>query len=93
MTSKKLFGDGTHGPGLGKSAMEGKREGGRKRGIGQKSHGREGRGERKGGLGQVPGRGGGRREKGWVPKRVWIFGNFDLGKRRQEEDPPRDSPP
>lgn len=49
--------------------------------------------EGRGGLGQVPGRGGGRREKGWVPKRVWIFGNFDLGKRRQEEDPPRDSPP
>ncbi len=61
MTSKKLLGDGTHGPGLGKSPMEG-------------------------------GRGGGRREKGWVPKRVWIFGNFDLGKRRQKEDPPQDSP-
>jgi hypothetical protein len=36
---------------------------------------------------------GGRREGGGVPKRVWIFGNFDLGKRRQEEDPPQDSLP
>jgi hypothetical protein len=59
--------------------------------------GGEGRGERKGGLGQVPwmegGREEGRRERGGVPKRVWIFGNFDLGKGRQEEDPPQDSPP
>ncbi len=61
MTSKKLLSDGTHGPGLGKSPMEGKREGGSEE-LGKR--GGEGRGERKGGLAQVPWMEEGREEGG-----------------------------
>lgn len=80
MTSKKLLGDGTHGPGLGKSPMEGKREGGRKRGIGQKSHhgreGRGGKGREEGRFGPSPMDGGRKEGEGRASKKsvdIWEF--------------------